>query len=60
LRGGFEYGHELVARGRHLGRVEAKPFIRNSFDSSENAALAAIEETIAEEINKAAATLGAR
>jgi Bacteriophage HK97-gp10, putative tail-component len=61
-----EYGHKMVTGGRlakggsHVGNVPAHPFIRNSFESSESAALAAIEETIAEEINKAAAVLGAR
>jgi hypothetical protein len=61
-----EYGHELVLGGRKgkggisKGHVPAHPFIRPAFDSSEAAAQAAIEETIAEEINKAAAVLGAR
>jgi Bacteriophage HK97-gp10, putative tail-component len=61
-----EYGHEMVTHGKQVGKfvqvakfVPAHPFIRPAFDLSEAAALAAVEETIADEINKAAAQ-GAR
>lgn len=55
-----EYGHKLIVHGKSAGSVPAHSFIRNSVESSESTALAAIEETIAEEINKAAAVQGAR
>lgn len=61
-----EYGHKLVRGGRlkgggaHVGEVPAHPFIRPAADASEAAALTAIEETLGNEINEAAAAHGAR
>jgi Bacteriophage HK97-gp10, putative tail-component len=59
----LEYGHQIVRGGRYrgakgkgqvIGHVPAHPFIRVAHDETEGAALAAVEETIATEINKLA------
>jgi HK97 gp10 family phage protein len=55
-----EYGHKLVRGGKVVGDVPAHPFIRPAYEASEAAAQAAIEEQMGEEINQAAAVLGAR
>jgi hypothetical protein len=63
LRGGFEYGHEMVVggrkgKGKSKGRVQAvnqgAGFIRVSYESSEGAAVAAIEAELAKALNEAA------
>jgi hypothetical protein len=58
----LEYGHRIVRGGRYrggkkgtgqvVGEARRFPFIRPAHDETEGAALAAIEETIATEINK--------
>jgi Bacteriophage HK97-gp10, putative tail-component len=64
-----EYGHNMVkggrlfnwnkrGKGKHLGFVEAKPFVRPAWEESQAAAIAAVEETIGTEIAKAVEKLG--
>jgi hypothetical protein len=61
-----EYGHEIAkggrlgkgGKGRAIGRVPAHPFVRPGMDLSENAAIEAIEQTIATEILKEIKKLG--
>lgn len=60
----LEVGHNMVPPGKKRTRVEAindgEGFVRRSFEMSEAAAVAAIEETIATEIDEAAVVYGAR
>lgn len=64
-----EYGHNMVqggrlfnwnkrGKGKHVGFVPAHPFVRPAWDESQDAAIAAIEETIATEILKEVKKLG--
>jgi hypothetical protein len=59
----LEFGHQMVPAGKKRTRVDAindgAGFVRVSFESSEAEAIAAIEDTIATEINLAAAEEGA-
>jgi len=64
-----EYGHNMVSggrlfnwrkrgKGRHLGFVPARPFVRPAWDESQDAAIEAIEESIATDILKEVQKLG--
>jgi hypothetical protein len=64
-----EYGHNMVVggrlfnwrkrgKGKHVGFVEGKPFVRPAWDESEAAAIAAIEESITADILKEVEKLG--
>jgi hypothetical protein len=64
-----EYGHNMVkggrlfnwnkrGKGKHLGFVPGKPFVRPAWEESQDAAIKAIEESIATDILKEVQKLG--
>jgi hypothetical protein len=64
-----EYGHNMVrggrlfnwnkrGKGKHLGFVAAHPFVRPAFESSQDEAIEAIEQSIAADILKKVKELG--
>jgi hypothetical protein len=65
----LEYGHNMVkggrlfnwnkrGKGKHLGFVPAHPFVRPGWDESQDAAIKAIEESIATDILKEVRKMG--
>lgn len=53
-----EWGHRLVKGKKQIGDVAAHPYWRPAFDSNQDLAFNAVAETIAAEVNKAAAERG--